>query len=81
MGDTKHIPDKSIDLVGTGCPMNMVYVKVELAKLNSGQYLEVILDDGAPVRNVSRSTEREGHELVKKDQLDDGNWSVLVRKG
>ena len=80
MADSNCIPDKSVNLVGTGCPMNMVYVKVELAKMNSGQYLEVILDDGPPVNNVSKSIEREGHELVNKDQLEDGSWAVLVCK-
>lgn len=73
--------DKSIDLVGTGCPMNLVYTKVELAKLSSGQVLEIILDDGAPVRNVTRSVQDEGHELISKEQLPDGNWAVAIRKG
>ena len=73
--------DKSINLVGTGCPMNLVYTKVELAKMNRGQILEIVLDDGAPVRNVTRSIEDEGHELISKEQLSDGNWSVTVKKG
>ena len=55
--------------------------QVELAKMNTGQVLEVVLDDGAPVRNVPRSIQNEGHELVTKDQLADGNWSVVIRKG
>ena len=46
----------------------------------SGQVLEIILDDGVPVRNVSRSIEEEGHELLHKKQLTDGSWSVIVRK-
>lgn len=72
--------DKSINLVGTGCPMNLVYTKVELAKMDSGQVLEIILDDGAPVRNVTKSVQDEGHELISRKQLADGNWSVVVRK-
>ena len=73
--------DKSINLVGTGCPMNLVYTKVELAKMNQGQVLEIILDDGAPVRNVTRSVQDEGHELVSKEHRTDGNWIVTVKKG
>ena len=76
--DQQH--DVSINLVGQGCPMNLVYTKVELAKMISGQVLEIILDDGVPVRNVSRSIEEEGHELLDKKQLMDGSWSVVVRK-
>lgn len=65
---------------GIGCPMNMVYTKVELAKLNSGQLLEIILDDGPPINNVPRSVIEEGHKIVSQHQLKDGAWSVLIKK-
>lgn len=80
MPDKDNQLDATINLVGQGCPMNLVYTKVELAKMVSGQVLEIILDDGAPVRNVSRSVLEEGHELLQKKQLADGNWSVVIRK-
>jgi len=65
---------------GVGCPMNMVYTKVALAALQSGQVLEVILDDGAPVNNVPGSVEREGHTVLEKNSLADGSWSILIQK-
>ena len=65
---------------GVGCPMNLVYAKVELAKLQSGQVLEIILDDGAPVNNVPGSAEKEGHTIREKTKLDVGTWSVLIEK-
>lgn len=65
---------------GVGCPMNLVYTKVELAKLNSGQILEIILDDGAPVHNVPASAQKEGHAILEQSQLADGTWSVLIEK-
>lgn len=65
---------------GVGCPMNLVYAKVELAKLKSGQTLEIILDDGPPVNNVPASAEKEGHTIREKTQLDDGTWSVFIEK-
>ncbi len=75
---------KTIDAVkncrGIGCPMNMVHTKVALAKLSSGQVLEVILDDGAPINNVPGSVEREGHTILKKNCLEDGSWSLLIEK-
>lgn len=80
MTDRKGEADASVNLVGTGCPMNLVYAKVELARLQPGQVLEIILDDGAPVRNVSRSVGEEGHQILRKDQLADGSWSVIIRK-
>ena len=66
---------------GVGCPMNMVYAKVELSKLKSGQTLEIILDDGPPINNVPGSVEKEGHTILEKKQLDDGAWQVLIQKG
>ncbi len=65
---------------GVGCPMNMVYTKVELSKLSSGQVLKVILDDGPPINNVPDSVKKEGHSILEKNQLADGAWSVLIKK-
>ena len=66
---------------GVGCPMNLVYAKVELSKLEPGQVLEIILDDGPPVNNVPGSAIKEGHKILSKNRLDDGAWSVLIEKG
>ena len=65
---------------GVGCPMNLVYAKVALAKLMSGQVLEVILDDGAPINNVPGSVLREGHKIIGKQQLEDGAWLLFIEK-
>lgn len=65
---------------GIGCPMNLVYAKVELAKLKSGQVLEVILDDGPPVNNVPVAASKEGHAVLGQSRLEDGAWSVLIKK-
>jgi len=72
--------DKSIDLHGTGCPMNLVKVKVALAALTSGDILETILDDGPPINNVPGSVLKEGHTILDKEQLEDGAWRVIIQK-
>ena len=54
---------------GVSCPMNMVYAKVELSKLQPGQVLKLILDDGPPINNVPDSIVREGHKILDKKQL------------
>ena len=68
------------DLRGVGCPMNLVKTKVAFSRMRSGQVLGLILDNGPPINNVPRSVIREGHEVIAKDKLDDGTWSVLIRK-
>lgn len=73
-------PDAVKDCRRVGCPMNLVYVKVELARLRSGQILEIILDDGPPINNVPGSVLREGHRIINKKRLEDGAWSLLIEK-
>jgi len=66
---------------GVSCPMNMVYAKVELSKLQPGQVLKLILDDGPPIINVPGTIIREGHKILDRKQLENGTWQVLVEKG
>jgi tRNA 2-thiouridine synthesizing protein A len=72
--------DKALDLRGTRCPINFVKTKLKLDKLEKGELLEIFLDDGDPIKNVPRSVEAEGHEVIHRKRLTDGSYSVLVRK-
>jgi sulfite reductase (ferredoxin) len=59
--------------------MNFVKTKVELAKIKIGETIEVLLDDGAPIENVSRSVANEGHEVT--EPIDEGGyWRVRITK-
>lgn len=78
--ETKIKADVFQDLRGVGCPMNLVKTKFAFSKMKPGQILELVLDDGPPINNVPRSVMREGHEILLQEQLDDGCWSVLMRK-
>lgn len=73
-------PEAVKDCRKVGCPMNLVYAKVELAKLQPGQILEIFLDDGAPINNVPGSVTREGHRIIEQKRLADGAWSLLIEK-
>ena len=66
---------------GVGCPMNLVYAKVGLARLEPGQVLNLLLDDGPPIKNVVGSVIKEGHKIIDKQQLEDGSWQVRIKKG
>jgi len=68
------------DCRGVGCPMNMVYAKVGLSKLLSGQILELLLDDGPPINNVPNSVKKEGHVILSNSQLEDGSWRLMIKK-
>ncbi|MBI5307082.1 MAG: sulfurtransferase TusA family protein [Planctomycetes bacterium] len=77
--DEKTVPDDSIDLRGVLCPINFVKTKLKLEMMDSGQILEVILDDGEPIRSVPRSLKEEGHKIIKVENKD-GAYHLLVKK-
>ncbi len=74
-------PEKRIDLRGTACPLNWVKTKLRLEEMRSGALLEVVLDAGAPERNVPRSAAAEGHRIVETVPSADGDGvCVLIEK-
>lgn len=73
-------PNRKKDLRGVLCPMNFVRTKLELAAMQSGDILEILLDDGKPIENVPGSVKLEGHEVISQKQEPEGHWTVLIRK-
>ncbi len=77
--EEKIIPDEKIDLRGVLCPINFVKTKLKLEMMDSGQILEVILDDGEPIRSVPRSIKEEGHRIVKVENVEN-MYRLLIKK-
>ncbi|GAN32003.1 MAG: sulfurtransferase TusA family protein [Candidatus Brocadia sp. AMX2] len=77
--DGKIVPDDRIDLRGVLCPINFVKTKLKLEMMDSGQILEVILDDGEPIRSVPRSVKEEGHKIVKVENMENA-YRLLIKK-
>ena len=71
--------DVKKDFRGVACPMNFVKTKIELSTMESGQLLEILLDDGQPINNVPGSVRQEGHEVLSTEKVDN-YWKVLIRK-
>ena len=69
----------SKDFRGVACPMNFVKTKIVLSTLQSGQLLEILLDDGQPIQNVPGSVRQEGHEVLSTEKTGD-YWKVLIKK-
>jgi sulfite reductase (ferredoxin) len=67
------------DLRGVLCPMNFVKTKIELSALNSGDLLEILLDNGEPIQNVPGSIRNEGHTILKEERIDD-YWVVTIER-
>ena len=76
---TSETENHIIDLRGVVCPLNFVKAKLKLEKLKVGDVLEVLLDEGEPVRNVPASFADQGQEVLEVKKTDDHS-SVFVRR-
>jgi sulfite reductase (ferredoxin) len=70
---------KELDLTGVACPMNFVRAKIALEKMPIGATLEVLLDDGEPIRNVPASLTGQGQEVLAVSP-EGGQFRVRVRR-
>ncbi len=71
--------EKVLDLLGVCCPMNFVRTKLAIEKVKPGGQIEILLDDGEPIVNVSRSLKDEGHRVLKVEP-ENGHFRVLVER-
>jgi sulfite reductase (ferredoxin) len=67
------------DLRGVACPLNFVKAKLELEKIEIGDVLEVLLDEGESVRNVPASFAGQGQQVMEVEDLG-GHFCVKVRR-
>lgn len=71
--------DQRLDLRGVTCPSNFVRAKLKLEDMQQGEILEIIIDDGEPIKNVPRAIKEEGHQILEVEKLKN-YWRLLVKK-
>ncbi|MBA7611007.1 hypothetical protein ES703_18223 [subsurface metagenome] len=69
----------TVDLRGVACPLNFVKAKIKLEKIDAGEILEVLLDDGEPIKNVPESFTHQGQEVIELKNVGD-HFCVKVRR-
>jgi cysteine synthase A/cysteine synthase B len=72
----KHL----LDLSGEVCPMTWARTRNALARLEKGQALEVIVDEGKPATELPRSAKAEGHR-VRSVVKEAGRVRFVVESG
>jgi sulfite reductase (ferredoxin) len=77
--ETDEATNHTIDLRGVACPLNFVKAKLELEKMPVGEILEVLLDDGEPVRNAPASFAEQGQEVMEVKNVGD-HFCVKIRR-
>ena len=71
--------DQHLDLKGVPCPLNFVKTKLTLESMEAGKILEVVLDDGEPITNVTASVKEEGHQILKVEKIAE-HWKLVIKK-
>ena len=69
---------ETLDLRNIPCPRNTSKALIYLSTTDSGEIIEIFLDDGEPISNVPSSLEIEGHKVIHKTQADAGDWVLKV---
>jgi TusA-related sulfurtransferase len=71
---------RNLDLRGVPCPTNFVKARLFLDKMQSGDSVEILLDDGEPFENVTLSVQEEGHKISSSEQDPAGFHKVVIEK-
>jgi len=78
--EVERIKMEFLDITRETCPMTFVKVKLQLAKMNAGQELEVILNEGEPLNNVPASCEEQGYKVLSIEAVGEGKHRILIQK-
>ncbi|MFX1388711.1 MAG: sulfurtransferase TusA family protein [Promethearchaeota archaeon] len=72
-----------IDIRGKVCPLTFVYTKLALEELEKGEFLDVLLDFPAALKNIPENCKRQNLAEVleiKKIKGNVDNWLLKLKK-
>jgi tRNA 2-thiouridine synthesizing protein A len=73
-------PDFEFDLKGEVCPYTFVKSKLALEMLDSGQVLQVTVDNDESATNVPKSLTNEGNTVLGVEKVNGQDWMITVKK-
>lgn len=71
---------KSIDVLGTSCPVPLVHLTRAIGELTPGEQLRITGDDPIFERAVRDYCEANGHEVLSMERLEGRAIAMVVRK-
>lgn len=73
--------DHEIDISGDVCPYTFVKSKLKIESMNPGEVLRIVTDHEPATKNVPRSMENEGHEILSPPhKIGDHVWEFFIKK-
>ena len=71
---------KVLDITKEHCPMTFVKTQIELAKLQLGDILEVLLAEGEPLDNVPRNATEQGYNVLSVEHVEGTTHKVVIQR-
>jgi TusA-related sulfurtransferase len=71
---------KILDITTEHCPMTFVKTKIELAKLLSGDRLEVLVTKGEPLENIPKSSAEQGYTILEIAHVKENIHKIVIQK-
>lgn len=71
--------EETLDCLGEACPVPLVKAQNALEKLDVGDVLVVQIDHSCAMKNVPEWAREAGHN-VEIEEVDDGEWEVVIEK-
>ncbi len=68
-----------LDCLGEACPVPLMKTEKKLKDLKSGDVLIVHIDHSCAMKNVPEWARNQGYN-VEVDEVDDGEWDVVIEK-
>ena len=68
-----------LDCLGEACPIPLVKSENAMKELASGDVLIVQIDHSCAMKNVPEWARKGGHN-VEIEEVDDGEWEVIIEK-
>jgi TusA-related sulfurtransferase len=70
-----------LDVIGSVCPLPILFSVVEMNRLSPGDVLEILGDDPAMLEDIPAWCEQAGHKLLEIVQQEDGVIRANVQRG
>lgn len=73
--------DQEINICGDVCPYTFVKSKLKIESMNPGEVLRIVTDHEPATKNVPKSMENEGHEILSPPhKINEKMWEFFIKK-
>lgn len=80
--DLRHLGDRrfGLDVKGFSCPYPVIFARRAMEELDSGDILELTIDNKPSCERVPAAMKKDGHQVLKVSQLEKAVWELRIKK-